>query len=81
MLGQIGSGWTWLAPNGKQLKISAIPNQYTPLAAGQIPHTRLDVWEHGYYLKYQNKRADYINAWFNVVKWDFMSKGFAKSTD
>ncbi len=77
-LGQFGSGWAWLVLDGKQLKISATPNQDTPLTIGQIPLLGVDVWEHAYYLKYQNKRADYVNAWFNVVNWDFVSERHAK---
>jgi Fe-Mn family superoxide dismutase len=77
-LGQFGSGWAWLVLDDKHLKISATPNQDTPLAARQIPLLGVDVWEHAYYLKYQNKRADYVNAWFNVVDWDFVSERYAK---
>lgn len=77
-LGQFGSGWAWLVLDGKQLKISTTPNQDTPLAASQIPLLGVDVWEHAYYLKYQNKRADYVNAWFNVVNWDFVFERYAK---
>jgi Fe-Mn family superoxide dismutase len=77
-LGQFGSGWAWLALDGKHLKITATANQDTPLATGQIPLLGVDVWEHAYYLKYQNKRADYVNAWFNVVNWDFVSGRYAK---
>jgi Fe-Mn family superoxide dismutase len=78
-LGQFGSGWAWLVLDGKQLKITATANQDTPLTAGQIPLLGVDVWEHAYYLKYQNKRADYVNAWFNVVNWDFVSGRYAKA--
>lgn len=78
-LGQFGSGWAWLVLDGKQLKIEPAPNQDTPLSAGRPPLLGLDVWEHAYYLKYQNKRADYIGAWFNVVNWDFVSERFAKA--
>jgi Fe-Mn family superoxide dismutase len=78
-LGQFGSGWAWLVLDSKQLKISGTPNQDTPLATGQISLLGVDVWEHAYYLKYQNKRADYVNAWFNVVNWDFVSERYAKS--
>jgi Fe-Mn family superoxide dismutase len=77
-LGQFGSGWAWLVLDGKSLKISATPNQDTPLVTGQIPLLGVDVWEHAYYLKYQNKRADYVSAWFNVVNWDFVSGRYAK---
>ncbi|MEY4917312.1 MAG: hypothetical protein RL616_1225 [Verrucomicrobiota bacterium] len=77
-LGQFGSGWAWLVVDGKQLKIEATANQDTPLSAGRTPLLGLDVWEHAYYLKYQNKRADYVTAWFNVVNWDFISERYAK---
>jgi superoxide dismutase, Fe-Mn family len=77
-LGQFGSGWAWLVLDGSALKIEHIPNQDTPLIVGHSPLLGLDVWEHAYYLKYQNKRADYIAAWFNVVNWDFASGRYAK---
>ena len=78
-LGQFGSGWAWLVVDGKQFKIEATANQDTPLSAGRMPLLGIDVWEHAYYLKYQNKRVDYINAWFNVVNWDFVAERFAKA--
>jgi superoxide dismutase, Fe-Mn family len=73
-----GSGWVWLVLAGKDLKIETTPNQDTPLSAGRPPLLGLDVWEHAYYLKYQNKRADYIAAWWNVVNWDFVAGRYAK---
>ncbi len=73
-----GSGWAWLALSGKTLKIESFPNQDAPIAAGLKPILGLDVWEHAYYLKYQNRRPEYIAAWFNVVNWDFASDRFAK---
>jgi Fe-Mn family superoxide dismutase len=76
-LGQFGSGWAWLVLDGKQLKIEGSANQDTPLSVGRTPLLGIDVWEHAYYLKYQNKRADYITAWFNVVNWDFVSARYA----
>lgn len=68
-IGQFGSGWAWLVydENGK-LKIYSLPNQDSPLTIGHKPMFCLDVWEHAYYLKYQNRRADYINNWWNVLK-------------
>ena len=71
-LGQFGSGWAWLTFAQGTLTIEGTPNQDTPLSAGRVPLLGLDVWEHAYYLKYQNKRADYVAAWFNVIHWDFV---------
>ena len=79
-LGQFGSGWAWLVLDGKQLKIEATANQDTPLSVDHKPLLGVDVWEHAYYLKYQNKRVDYVNAWFNVVNWDFVAERFIAST-
>jgi len=73
-----GSGWAWVTMDGAALKIESAPNQDSPLSAGHTPVLGLDVWEHAYYLKYQNKRADYIAAWFNVVNWDFVAERYAK---
>jgi superoxide dismutase, Fe-Mn family len=73
-----GSGWAWLTLDGGALKIESAPNQDSPLSAGRTPILGLDVWEHAYYLKYQNKRADYITGWWNVVNWDFVAERFAK---
>ncbi len=74
---QFGSGWAWLVLDGKQLKIEPAANQDTPLSAGRTPLLGVDVWEHAYYLKYQNKRADYVGAWFKVVNWDFVAGRYA----
>jgi Fe-Mn family superoxide dismutase len=74
-----GSGWAWLVMDGKVLKIESMPNQDSPLSQGRHPVLGLDVWEHAYYLKYQNRRPEYITAWFNVINWDFVSERFAKS--
>lgn len=74
--GQFGSGWAWLVSAGGDLKIEADPNQDSPLSAGKLPLLGLDVWEHAYYLKYQNRRADYIAAWFNVINWDFVAQRY-----
>ena len=78
-LGQFGSGWAWLVLDGSAVKIEPTPNQDSPLSSGKTPLLGLDVWEHAYYLKYQNKRADYITAWWNVVNWDFVAERYAKS--
>ncbi len=76
--GQFGSGWAWLVADGGDLKIEATPNQDSPVSAGQQPLLGLDVWEHAYYLKYQNRRPDYIAAWFNVINWDYVAERFKK---
>ena len=74
---RFGSGWAWLAvsPQGK-LKVYSLPNQDSPLMEGDTPILGLDVWEHAYYLKYQNKRPDYIAAFWNVVNWDEVGKRY-----
>ncbi len=71
---QFGSGWSWLVHDGSGLAIVATPNQDTPLSAGKTPLLGVDVWEHAYYLKYQNRRPDYIDAWWNVVNWDAVAQ-------
>jgi superoxide dismutase, Fe-Mn family len=84
-MSRFGSGWAWLVDDGGKLKIGSMPNQDNPLMdlpTGQAgvsdlkgtPLLALDVWEHAYYLKYQNKRADYVTAWWNVVNWDEVAK-------
>jgi Fe-Mn family superoxide dismutase len=74
---RFGSGWAWLSldKNGK-LVVSSTANQDTPISQGMKPIMGLDVWEHAYYLKYQNKRPDYINAWWNVINWDFIEETY-----
>jgi len=67
--GIFGSGWAWLVTENLKLIIVTTPNQDSPISAGLKPILGLDVWEHAYYLKYQNKRADYISAWWNIVNW------------
>jgi Fe-Mn family superoxide dismutase len=76
---RFGSGWAWLVwDNGKPDVIST-PNQDSPLMKGQYPILGVDVWEHAYYLKYQNKRPDYIDAWWNVVNWDAVAKRYSQA--
>ena len=78
-LGVFGSGWAWLSVDAnKQLLIESTPNQDSPLTAGRQPVFGIDVWEHAYYLKYQNKRADYISAFYDVINWDVVSERFRK---
>jgi superoxide dismutase, Fe-Mn family len=76
--GQFGSGWGWLAVDGSGgLKVLSTPNQDTPLSQGLKPILGVDVWEHAYYLHYQNRRPDYLTAWWNVVNWDVVGKRYA----
>jgi len=75
-LGQFGSGWAWLVHDGSSLAIVATPNQDNPISAGKTPLLGVDVWEHAYYLLYQNRRPDYIDAWWNVVDWDKVAERF-----
>jgi len=74
---QFGSGWSWLVHDGSGLAVLGTPNQDTPLSAGKTPLLGVDVWEHAYYLKYQNRRPDYIDAWWNVVNWDAVAQRFS----
>lgn len=71
---RFGSGWAWLVASGGKLTVESAPNQDSPLMEGRTPILGLDVWEHAYYLKYQNKRPDYIAAWWNVINWDEVAK-------
>jgi superoxide dismutase, Fe-Mn family len=76
-LGQFGSGWSWLVWDGAKLQAIKRPNQDSPLMDGLVPILGVDVWEHAYYLKYQNKRADYVDAWWNTVNWKAVGDRFA----
>ncbi len=76
-IGRFGSGWAWLVKNGNSLEVYSTANQDSPLMEGKIPVLGLDVWEHAYYLKYQNKRPDYVAAWWNVVNWDVVAQRLA----
>lgn len=69
-LTRFGSGWAWLVVNNGKLEVTSTPNQDNPITDGKTPILGVDVWEHAYYLKYQNKRPDYVDAFFNVINWD-----------
>ena len=73
---QFGAGWAWLVDTGSGLAVVGSANQDNPISSGQTPLLGVDVWEHAYYLKYQNKRPDYIDAWWNVVDWGKVGAGF-----
>jgi Fe-Mn family superoxide dismutase len=77
-LGRFGSGWAWLVNNGGKLAIESSPNQDSPVMEGKQVVMGVDVWEHAYYLKYQNRRADYVDAWWSVVNWSEIGKRFAR---
>lgn len=86
-LSRFGSGWAWLIRSGNSLKIVSTPNQDNPLMKGTVPDSDLgtpilgvDVWEHAYYLKFQNRRADYLTEWWNVINWPFASAQFSKQS-
>ncbi len=79
-VGQFGSGWAWLVADGGQLKIVATPNAVTPLAEGQTPLVTCDVWEHAYYLDYQNRRPDFVQTFLDhLINWDFVAQNLAKA--
>ena len=73
---QFGSGWSWLVHDGSGLAVVSTANQDNPVSAGQTPLLGVDVWEHAYYLKYQNRRPDYIDAWWNTVNWATVAERF-----
>ena len=77
--GQFGSGWGWLVVDNGDLKVTSTPNQDSPLTDGQTPIFGIDVWEHAYYLNYQNVRADYIDAFWNVVNWDEVARRYEEA--
>jgi Fe-Mn family superoxide dismutase len=76
---RFGSGWTWLVVANGALSITSTPNQDSPLSDGQTPILGIDVWEHAYYLKYQNRRPDYLAAWWNVVNWEAVQQRFEQA--
>jgi superoxide dismutase, Fe-Mn family len=76
---RFGSGWTWLVWDGTALSVYSTPNQDSPIMQGDVPLLGIDVWEHAYYLKYQNKRPAYLEAWWNVVNWAEVERRFAEA--
>jgi Fe-Mn family superoxide dismutase len=77
---RFGSGWTWLVWDGSGLAVVSTPNQDTPVMDGKTPLLGIDVWEHAYYLNYQNRRPDYLEAWWNVVAWDAVATRFESAS-
>jgi Fe-Mn family superoxide dismutase len=73
---RFGSGWTWLVWDGTGLAVKSTPNQDSPIMDGDVPLLGIDVWEHAYYLRYQNRRPDYLEAWWSVVNWDAVGARF-----
>jgi superoxide dismutase, Fe-Mn family len=78
-LKRFGSGWAWLVVKDGKLEILSTANQDSPISDGRVPLLGIDVWEHAYYLKYQNRRPDYVAAWWNLVNWDFVNERFGKA--
>ncbi|ALC89926.1 superoxide dismutase [Bacillus sp. FJAT-18017] len=76
---RFGSGWAWLVVNNGEIEVTSTPNQDSPLMEGKTPILGLDVWEHAYYLKYQNRRPEYINSFWNVVNWEEVGKRFSSA--
>jgi len=79
-LGRFGSGWAWLVKDSSGLAVVSTPNQDSPVTDGAVPLLGCDVWEHAYYLKYQNKRPEYIDAFWNVVNWDYVAEQLAAAS-
>ncbi len=77
---RFGSGWAWLVADGGNLEITSTQNQDSPLMEGRTPILGLDVWEHAYYLKYQNRRPEYITAWWNTINWDAVNERFSQAS-
>ena len=77
-LGRFGSGWAWLVLDGEKLEIISTPNQDNPISEGKLPILGIDVWEHAYYLKYQNKRDEYIDSWFSTINWEKVEENLHK---
>lgn len=80
-VGRFGSGWAWLVVDGGKLAIVSTPNQDNPISDGKGPILGVDVWEHAYYLKYQNRRPDYLDAWWNTVNWNAVAETHQKVMD
>ena len=78
-IGRFGSGWAWLLLKDGNLLVNSTPNQDNPLMDGGTPILGLDVWEHAYYLKYQNRRPEYVEAWWNAVNWDGVAGNYAEA--
>jgi Fe-Mn family superoxide dismutase len=78
-VGRFGSGWAWLVLADGKLQVLSTPNQDSPFMKGHLPILGIDVWEHAYYLRYQNKRPDYVDAWWNVVNWGAVGERYAKA--
>ncbi len=78
--GQFGSGWAWLVVDGDSLAVTSTPNQDNPISDGRTPLLGNDVWEHAYYLKYQNRRPEYLKAWWNTVDWSEVARRYSSAT-
>ena len=78
-LGRFGSGWAWLVASGGKLAIESTANQDSPYMSGKVPLLGVDVWEHAYYLRYQNRRPDYVDAWWKVVNWSAVAQKFGQA--